>query len=78
MDGYKVTLKDTTATVLQMRPRLYKGIYSRIARKLGVSRSHVRQVGEGKKRSRRIELALTAECRRIERQIEKFAGENVA
>ncbi len=49
------------------RYRLYHGLYARVARQLGVDRSYVSRVARGERRSQRIEAALRAELRRIER-----------
>jgi transcriptional regulator with XRE-family HTH domain len=48
------------------RYRLYRGLYSRVARQLGVDRSYVSRVARGERRSRRVENALQRELRRIE------------
>jgi hypothetical protein len=48
------------------RYRLYRGLYSRVARQLGVDRSYVSRVARGERRSRRVENALKSELRRIE------------
>ena len=49
------------------RYQLYRGLYSRVARKLGVDRSYVSRVARGERRSPEIETALQAELKRIER-----------
>jgi transcriptional regulator with XRE-family HTH domain len=49
------------------RYRLYRGLYARVARQLGVDRSYVSRVARGERRSATIEAALKAELRRIER-----------
>lgn len=49
------------------RYKLYRGLYSRVARKLGVDRSYVSRVARGERRSSEIEAALKAELKRIER-----------
>jgi transcriptional regulator with XRE-family HTH domain len=49
------------------RYQLYRGLYSRVARKLGVDRSYVSRVARGERRSPDIEAALQAELKRIER-----------
>jgi len=49
------------------RYQLYRGLYSRVARKLGVDRSYVSRVARGERRSQEIEAALAAELKRIER-----------
>ena len=43
----------------------YRGLYSRVARQLGVDRSYVSRVARGERRSRRVENALRAEVKRI-------------
>jgi predicted transcriptional regulator len=40
-------------------------MYSRIARRLGVSPQHVRHVARGIKRSKRVTMAIDREVRRI-------------
>ncbi len=49
------------------RYQLYRGLYSRVARKLGVDRSYVSRVARGERRSQQIEAALNSELKRIER-----------
>jgi transcriptional regulator with XRE-family HTH domain len=49
------------------RYRLYRGLYARVARQLGVDRSYVSRVARGERRSPRVEAGLKAELRRIER-----------
>jgi transcriptional regulator with XRE-family HTH domain len=44
------------------------GIYSRIARRLGVDRTYVSKVAKGKRRSPEIELALIREFDRTQEQ----------
>ena len=46
---------------------MYRGLYSRVARKLGVDRSYVSRVARGERRSEDIEAALATELKRIER-----------
>jgi transcriptional regulator with XRE-family HTH domain len=43
----------------------YRGLYSRVARRLGVDRSYVSRVARGERRSKRVERALQAELKRI-------------
>ena len=62
-----VTKKNHTRERVLERYRLYHGLYSRVARKLGVDRSYVSRVARGERRSPRIEAALEAEIKRIER-----------
>jgi hypothetical protein len=49
------------------RVAYYRGLYSRVARKLGVDRSFVSRVARGERRSREVEDALHKELRRIEK-----------
>jgi transcriptional regulator with XRE-family HTH domain len=49
--------------------RLYRGLYSRVARNLGVDPSYVSRVARGERRSKSIEAALGAEIRRLEKRI---------
>lgn len=51
------------------RPLLYRGVYTRVARKVGVSRQFVAMVGRGMKRSKKVEAALLSEISRIEKKI---------
>ncbi len=48
------------------RYRLYRGLYTRVARQLGFDRSYVSRVARGERRSPKIEAALKTELRRIE------------
>lgn len=45
----------------------YRGLYSRVARRLGVDRSYVSRVARGERKSKRVERALQAELKRIRR-----------
>jgi len=49
------------------RLRLYCGIYSRVARKLGTDPSYVSRVARGERRSEKVEAALLKEMQRIEK-----------
>src|SRR5436309_1118552 len=51
------------------RYKLLKGAYSRVARRLDVDRSFVSRVAHGERRSSRVEQALAAEMRRIEKRL---------
>jgi CheY-like chemotaxis protein len=55
---------------------LFRGIYSRVARQLGVDRSYVSRVARGERRSEEIEAALRNELRRLEAAV-KAAGRNL-
>ncbi len=51
------------------RHSLYRGIFSRVARQLGMDRSFVSRVANGQRRSVKVEAALRKEIARIERLI---------
>ena len=55
---------------------LFRGIYSRVARRLGVDRSYVSRVARGERRSEEVEKALRAELRRVEAAL-KAVGKNL-
>lgn len=55
---------------------LFRGIYSRVARQLGVDRSYVSRVARGERRSQEIEEALRGELRRVETAL-KTLGKNL-
>ncbi|HLK33186.1 MAG TPA: response regulator [Terriglobales bacterium] len=55
---------------------LFRGIYSRVARQLGVDRSYVSRVARGERRSKEIEEALRSEMRRLEAAL-KTVGKNL-
>lgn len=59
--------KNNTKLTEFKRYQLYRGLYSRVARKLGVDRSYVSRVARGERHSAEIEAALQAEIKRIER-----------
>ena len=44
------------------------GMYSRVARKLGVDRSYVSRVARGERHSEEIEVALITEFEQVERR----------
>ena len=46
---------------------LYRGLYSRVARQLGIDRSYVSRVANGERKSSRVEQALIRELNRIEK-----------
>lgn len=43
----------------------FRGIYTRVARKLNVSPNHVKEVAMGRRSSNRVERAIEREYRRI-------------
>ncbi len=61
-----MTPKDHSKKRELSRYALYRGLFSRVARQLGVDRSLVSRVAGGKRRSKRVEQALRDELRRIE------------
>ena len=52
---------------LLRKHRLHDGLYSRLAKKLGLDPSYISRVAKGERRSERILNAIVAELRRIER-----------
>ena len=50
---------------------LMRGLYSRVAKRLGVDRSFVSRVASGSRKSKRVEAELLKEMRDVERQIAK-------
>jgi transcriptional regulator with XRE-family HTH domain len=63
-----VTKKDTSRDRDIKRYQSYRGLYSRIARELGVDRSLVSRVARGERRSPRVEAALRSELKRLHRE----------
>lgn len=61
-----VTRKHSTRNVFQ-RHQLYRGIYARVAKRLGVDRSYVSKVASGNRKSERVTRALDQEIARIEK-----------
>jgi hypothetical protein len=55
-------------------PDLYRGLYSRVARRVGVDRSLVSRVAKGKKTSKRVEKALRREIARVKRANRKLSN----
>jgi predicted transcriptional regulator len=63
--GFNLSLHiNTTTPELEQAARFY-GIYSRVARKLGVTPQHVRHIAKGLGKSKRVSAALDREIRRI-------------
>lgn len=77
---HKVAATKTTppaAKKVFLRAFLYRGLFSRIARELGLGangRGHVRRVALGERTSARVEIALMQAVRRIERAAQKKAA----
>lgn len=61
-----MTSKDNSKKRELSRYALYRGLFSRVARQLGVDRSLVSRVASGERRSKRVEEGLREELRRIE------------
>ena len=59
--------KTVTAQTPVSRSELYRGLYSRVGRQLGVDPSYVSRVAHGKRHSPKIERKLKAEIARIEK-----------
>jgi hypothetical protein len=59
---------DSVDSVL-VRHSLYRGVYSRVAKQLGVDRSYVSRVACGERRSAKIEAALIKEIKRIDKMV---------
>ena len=65
-------------TRISLRYELYRGLHSRIAKRLGVSRSYVWRVAHGERNSTRVETALKKELARLEAQADRaFALDGV-
>jgi transcriptional regulator with XRE-family HTH domain len=58
---------DITKNPKLNRLSLYRGIYSRVARQLGIDPSYVSRVARGERKSEKVEAALLKEIRRIEK-----------
>jgi transcriptional regulator with XRE-family HTH domain len=54
-------------TKLLRRAALFRGLYSRVAKQLGVDPSYVSRVARGQRRNADVESALVAEVRRLDR-----------
>ena len=50
-------------------PGLYRGVYSRVARRVGVDPSYVSRVARGERVSSKVEKALIAELSRVEKAV---------
>ena len=58
-------------TRISLRYELYRGLHSRVAKRLGVSRSYVWRVANGERTSAEVEAALEKELARVQKQSEK-------
>lgn len=59
--------REDKAQYLLRKHRLHDGLYSRVAKKLGLDPSYVSRVAKGERMSERTLNAIVAELRRIER-----------
>lgn len=59
--------QDHTKNPKLNRLSLYRGIYSRVARQLGIDPSYVSRVARGERQSAKVRDALLKEIRRIEK-----------
>ncbi len=50
-------------------PGLYRGVYSRVARRVGVDPSYVSRVARGERVSAKVERALLTELHRVEKAV---------
>jgi hypothetical protein len=57
------------------RNELMNGLYSRLAKQLRVSRSHVYRVAQGERSSPRVDRALRNELQKIDRAVAKYESE---
>jgi hypothetical protein len=53
------------------RHQLYRGIYSRVAKELGIDRSYVSRVASGERKSEKVQKALLRELQRVEKIMKK-------
>lgn len=53
------------------RLQLYRGIYSRVAKQLGIDRSYVSRVASGERKSEKVQKALQRELDRIDKMMKK-------
>ena len=66
-----------TSDLIALSPQtLYRGLYVRIARKLGVDPSYVSRVARGERQSPEVETALSQEIGQITRKLGAAAGQS--
>ncbi len=66
----------TTPDLIALSPQtLYRGLYVRVARKLGVDPSYVSRVARGERQSPEVETALSQEIGQITRKLGSVAGQ---
>ena len=63
--------RDSSTNGAFNRLQLYRGIYSRVAKQLGIDRSYVSRVASGERRSEKVEKALLREIERVEKMTRK-------
>ena len=63
-------------TKLLKRASLFRGIYSRVAKQVGVDPSYVSRVARGERRNESIEAALVAEVKRLDEDIGELTHTN--
>jgi hypothetical protein len=69
--------RDNASTNTESSPQqLYRGLYVRIARKLGVDPSYVSRVARGDRHSKQIESALRQELEDINRRLGRYRTSN--
>jgi predicted transcriptional regulator len=59
--------KNTSTNPVLVRHSLYRGVFSRVAKELGIDRSYVSRVASGERKSEKVEAALLKEIERIEK-----------
>jgi hypothetical protein len=59
--------KNTSTNPVLVRHSLYRGVFSRVAKELGIDRSYVSRVASGERKSDKVEAALLKEIERIEK-----------
>jgi len=67
MKHYNRKSKENPEKVLQ-RAQIYRGIISRVARKLGVNPQYVSYVAKGREQPQKVAAALVEEILRLEKQ----------
>ena len=56
-------------TDISLKCELYRGVHTRVAKRLRLSRSYVWRVANGKRSSPQVEAAIDLELARLQRQI---------
>ena len=63
--------KNASTKAVLNRHQLYRGIYSRVAKQLGIDRSYVSRVASGERKSDKVQKALLKEIERVEKMMKK-------